>query len=123
MLLHLLLASSSIDPRKDHVLIIGGLENLLRIANINDTDNLLRRFAINQDISHLRKPEANTTGSLGLETIDLTVYPPKLHSQPLRYVLHYVPCSITLDVPFTALSSYSSTSSNQTPSTRHSPHD
>ncbi|KIJ29207.1 hypothetical protein M422DRAFT_54261 [Sphaerobolus stellatus SS14] len=86
MILQLPLQSSTIDPANDHVLIIGGLENLLRIAEIPDEDNLLRRFALNEDISHLRRHAANTIVVTWLGTIDLTTYPPKLKSQPLQYV-------------------------------------
>ncbi|KIJ29127.1 hypothetical protein M422DRAFT_269556 [Sphaerobolus stellatus SS14] len=86
MILQLPLQLSTIDPVNDHVLIIGGLDNLLHIAKVPDEDNLLRRFALNEDISHLRRHAANTIVVTWLETIDLTVYPPKLQSQPLQYV-------------------------------------
>ncbi|KIJ28583.1 hypothetical protein M422DRAFT_270086 [Sphaerobolus stellatus SS14] len=86
MILQLPLKSTTIDPKNDVILIIGGLENLLRIAQVSDTDNLLRRFGLNQDISPYRRHDRNITIIAWLETVDLTVSPPTLHSQPLQYV-------------------------------------
>ncbi|KIJ49048.1 hypothetical protein M422DRAFT_246841 [Sphaerobolus stellatus SS14] len=86
MILSLPLQSPIIDPINDHILLIGGLENFLQTAEIQDSDNLLRRIALNQDISHLRHPNANTIVVAWLETVDLTVTPPKLRSQPLHYL-------------------------------------
>ncbi|KIJ29694.1 hypothetical protein M422DRAFT_268818 [Sphaerobolus stellatus SS14] len=86
MILTLPLQSSTIDPDTDLVLLIGGLKNLLQIAKVQDSNNLLRCIALNQSISHLRHPEANTIVIAWLESFDLTVTPPKLLSLPLDYV-------------------------------------
>ncbi|KIJ25062.1 hypothetical protein M422DRAFT_274015 [Sphaerobolus stellatus SS14] len=86
MILTLPLQSSTIDPNIDLVLLIGGLKNLLQIAKVQDSDNLLPRIALNQSISHLHHPEANTIVIAWLESFDLTVTPPKLLSLPLDYV-------------------------------------
>ncbi|KIJ24796.1 hypothetical protein M422DRAFT_274353 [Sphaerobolus stellatus SS14] len=86
MILSLPLQSPIIDPINDHVILIGGLENFLQTVEIQDSDNLLRRIALNQDISHLHHPNANTIIVAWLETVDLTVTPPKLRSQPLHYL-------------------------------------
>ncbi|KIJ55960.1 hypothetical protein M422DRAFT_239131 [Sphaerobolus stellatus SS14] len=86
MILPLPLQSPIIDPINDHILLNGGLENLLQVAEVQDSDNLLRRIALNQDISHLCHPKANTIVVAWLETVDLTVTPPKLRSQLLQYV-------------------------------------